>query len=167
MNEDKRIESILDEILAQHIELNKKLFELIKNERHCLIHNKLDALDEVNNEKLALRCEIAEVEKKRMMHITDFVKKYGLSKAHVRLEDIICVVPEPYKSSYKMKRDLLRNLLKKIKILHDGNKIFIQRSLNFQERAFMLLFGFTQQKVQYGARGEVQHNKKPLFDSVA
>ena len=54
MNNHGHIEHILDEILAQHIECNKKLLELIRRERQYIIHNELEALDGVNNEKLSL-----------------------------------------------------------------------------------------------------------------
>ena len=75
--------------------------------------------------------------------------------------------PEPYKSQYKEKQGILRDLLRRIKITHDGNKMLIERTLSFQERSFMLLFGLTRQHVRYGSAGDVQHDQKHLFDSKA
>ena len=167
MNNHGHIEHILDEILAQHIECNKKLLELIRRERQYIIHNELEALDGVNNEKLSLKDAIAMLETRRASLLPQFIKQYGLSKGHVRLEDILQAVPEPYKRQYKEKQGILRDLLRRIKITHDGNKMLIERTLSFQERSFMLLFGLTRQHVRYGSAGDVQHDQKHLFDSKA
>ena len=167
MNESEHLEHQLDDILTHYIECNRKLLDLIKNERHHIIHNELEALDRVNDEKLTLKEEITALETQRISLLHEFIKQYSLPKGQVRLEDLINVVPEPYKDNYKSKRETLRKLLRNIQMTHDGNKMLIERSLNFQERSFMLLFGLTRQNVRYGATGEVQHDQKLLVDSVA
>ncbi|MBU1863484.1 MAG: flagellar protein FlgN [Candidatus Omnitrophica bacterium] len=160
------IEQQLDDILEKHVMSNNKLLELIKKERHCIIHNELEALAEINEEKLAFKNAIAEIEKERMALMDSFRARYDLEAKTTRLKDLIGVVEEPFKTGYEQKRKKLKSLLRMIKISHEGNKKLIQKSLCFHEKSFMLLFGLTKEKVGYAPSGEIVHNQKRLIDNV-
>lgn len=165
MQDMNNIEAQLDEVLAKHIAYNKQLLEVIKHERHCIIHSDIVPLDEINRKKVTLKQKIAEAEEERLNLIGLFEEKYTIEKKPVTLSDIIEIVPKEWKISLKKRQSSLRALLGTIQVAHKGNRMLMERSLNFQERSFMMLFGLAQENVGYDTKGKMNHSHKSLIDS--
>ncbi len=166
MNAHERVEYHLDSILEKHIECNTKLLDMIKEERHYIVHNVLDKLEKISEEKMVVRDAINALENERMVLMPHFNERYAIGKKEVRLEDIIDAVPQPYKTRYTHKRVCLKKLLEDIKIAHEGNKLLIQQALTFHEKAFSLLHNLAQTQLGYGQGGEATHDEHRLCDRV-
>jgi len=166
MNTVENIEQQLDEILEMHIGSNTRLLEIVKQERLYIIHHELDRLEAMIEEKLALKKMITDSESQRAVLMPHFCRRYGLQEKQIRLEHIIGVVMEPYKTRYTQKHNILKSLLQTIRMAHDVNKRLIQKSVAFHERSFFLLFGLLKENVSYGASGEMTHSQKPLVNNI-
>lgn len=166
MNTHERIEFHLDTILEKHIECNSKLLDLIKEERQYIVHNTLEKLDAINQEKMMLREAINALERERMVLMPHLRDRYNIAREDVRLDDVVEAVNEPYKTRYRHKRVCLKKILDDIKIAHEGNKLLIQQSLSFHERAFNLLYNLKSQQVGYGEDGGTRHKEGRLCDRI-
>jgi hypothetical protein len=166
MNQGITIEKMLEDVLrAQHVSCDK-LLQLSKDERRYIIHAQLEDLEKCAESKGILKEEMTHRETVRQKLMPYFSKKYAIEKKDVQLSDIIEKVDEPYASTYRELQRSLRRAFDGIKRLHDGNRLLIERSIDFQERSFMLLFGLTKQNVRYEKNGDVTHERKPLVDSM-
>jgi hypothetical protein len=95
-----------------------------------------------------------------------FKEKYAIEKEPVQLSDIIEKVPEPYREELCRLQKQLRRLFDNVKRVHQGNRMLIERSMSFQERSFMLLFGMSKQNVRYEKNGKMSQHGEHLIDSV-
>ena len=166
MENNKSIEDVLAVILEEHSVSCARLLEIIRQERQHIIHGRVDELEHVIEEKAGLQEDIAELETRRLSLVKEFARKYRIDTTEPHLEDIIAVVDESYGTHYKLLQKRLRKVFKQIELMHEGNRILIARSISFQERSFMLLFGVTKDRVRYEKDGQVTHSNKPLIDST-
>jgi len=165
--ERKSLEEQLRGLMDAYEAVHKSLQTVLHTERHCIIHNELNTLPQLNESKCALKETITQLETERTALLHAFARHYGITAQPVRLTDIIAVVPEPYGTLFSEQQKRMRQLLQGIQRMHAANKMLVSRSLDFQERTFMLLFGALHEKVRYEATGKMRHTKKQLIDSVA
>lgn len=166
MKVQESLEQHLIEILENQIECNSQLFELMRRERESIVHNDFEKLESANLEKMTVKSAIEQLENERQSLMPRFIQMYQMQQKVPRLDDIINVVKEPFKSIYKEKQAELKKLLHHMQIAQAANKKLIQKSLSFHERSFNLLYRLTNQNLGYGAQGEIKHAQTRLIDSV-
>ncbi len=161
-----QIEQLLLDVLTKHSEKGAALLQLVKEERSMIIHADLEKMKHAMQEKLELKESITKLEEYRLKLMPHFAKKYAVSGETMTLSLIIEKTSESYSDSFRELQKSLRKTFKAVQRMHDGNKILISRSVAFQEKSFMLLYGIKNQQVRYEKSGQVTQDRKPLIDSV-
>jgi len=148
---------VISEIINKEIELHKDLLKLLQEEQNILVNQKFENLEANLLGQLDIIEQIKIDEDKRIKAVNEISEEIGSDTEEIDVDTILeHIENENEKEQLFRSKEYLKELLRNIKRINDGNDFLIKNSLSFLEKNIKVLLKGTDKEEFY----DKSNNKK-------
>jgi flagellar biosynthesis/type III secretory pathway chaperone len=143
----------LSDLLGKELDIYRSLLSLLQRERSILVECSLGDLVQTNKEKENLVLKVRILEQSRQAILQELADRMGLSPDGLTLSALEDQLREPFVSQFRTLRSSLSSVLESIREVNEGNRTFLQHSVDFVKGSLALIRYLTASSPRYMPSG--------------
>ncbi len=145
----------LCDLLHRECDTYQSLLSLLQKERKIVVDCSIEDLIQTNKEKENLVLKMRILEQSREAILEKLAESMGVSQAELTLSHLEGRVKEPLASELRTLRSNLADVLQSIREVNEGNRVFLQHSVDFVKGSLALIRHLTGSSPKYMASGDL------------
>ena len=147
--------SDLCDLLNREFELCQALLGLLQRERQVVVDCAVEELIQINKEKENLVLKVRILEQSREAILEKLAHRLNLPSEGLTLSVLEERLQEPFAGELRVLRSNLSSILQSIRDVNEGNRVFLQHSVDFVKGSLALIRYLTVSSPMYMASGSV------------
>ncbi len=153
MNDLEYLLADLSDLLRREFDTYRSLLSLLQKERQIVVDFSTEDLIQTNKEKENLVLKIRILEESRVVLLEKLADNMGVPPEALTLSALEQRVKEPFVTQLSTHRSNLSAILQSIREVNEGNRVFLQHSVDFVKGSLALIRHLTASNPKYMATG--------------